>query len=191
MLIDEVPAQAKSALESALNTVAREQTAVQFDIRLRDSQGAIRHFEQHALPITESGQFVGATLRSTEVTQRRGLEEKLVTQSRVLDTMNEGVILVNEQKQIEYANPAFLQMIGGSSADIRTLNLEGLGLDLSHIDRAATSIESTLDRKDGSQRLVRVAYSGLTLYERHWVIGVVQDVTEARCLELEIINVAI
>jgi PAS domain S-box-containing protein len=191
MLIDEVPAQAKSALESALNTVAREQTAVQFDIRLRDSQGASRHFEQHALPITESGQFVGATLRSTEVTQRRGLEEKLVTQSRVLDTMNEGVILVNEQKQIEYANPAFLQMIGGSSADIRTLNLEGLGLDLSHIDRAATSIESTLERKDGSQRLVRVAYSGLALYERHWVIGVVQDVTEARRLELEIINVAI
>ena len=186
-----VPSQAIAQVDAALNRVVHDQAAVQFDVRLLDEHGMPRHFEQSALPILEGNRVVGATLRSTEVTQRRRLEERLVTQSQVLETMNEGVILLNETHQIEYANRAFLEMIGDPAADLNGLDLTVLGMNPAHLEPAAVRSEATLHCRDGRERLVALACSRFALQERNWLICVVQDVTDTHRLELEVLNVAI
>ena len=186
-----MPSSAQLQVDAALNRVIHDGTAVQLDVRLQDSNGALRHFEQSALPILEANRVVGATLRSTDVTQRRRLEERLITQSQVLETMSEGVILLSESHRIDYANRAFVEMIGGSHIDVRSLELSALGLDARHLQPAATQLETTLQCRDGRERRVAIACTRLALHDRNWLICVVQDVTETHRLELEVLNVAI
>jgi PAS domain S-box-containing protein len=186
-----VPPSAQLQVDAALNRVIHDGTAVQFDVRLEDSNGALRHFEQSALPILEANRVVGATLRSTDVTQRRRLEERLITQSQVLETMSEGVILLSESHHIDYANRAFVEMIGGSNIDVRSLDLSTLGLDARHLEPAAIRLETTLKCLDGRERRIAIACTRLALHDRNWLICVVQDVTETHRLELEVLNVAI
>ena len=186
-----VPSPAQLQVDAALNRVIHDGTAVQFDVRLQDANGTSRHFEQSVLPILEGNRVVGATLRSTDVSQRRRLEERLITQSQVLETMSEGVILLSESHRIEYANRAFVEMIGGSDTDVRALDLATLGLEIRHLEPAATRVETTLQGRDGRERTVALACTRLTLHERNWLICVVQDVTETHRLELEVLSVAI
>lgn len=186
-----VPSPAQLQVDAALNRVIHDGTAVQFDVRLQDPDGSSRHFEQSALPILEANRVVGATLRSTDVTQRRRLEERLVTQSQVLETMSEGVILLNESRRIEYANRAFVEMIGGNDPDMRSLDLATLGLEAQHLTPTSARIETTLICRDGRERRVALACTRLALHEGDWLICVVQDVTETHRLELEVLNVAI
>ena len=186
-----VPSPAQLQVDAALNRVIHDGTAVQFDVRLQDADGALRHFEQSALPILEGTRVVGATLRSTDVTQRRRLEERLVTQSQVLETMSEGVILLSESHRIEYANRAFMEMIGATDTDVRSLELAPLGLEVRHLMPSASRVEATLQCRDGRERRVALACTRLVLHDRDWLICVVQDVTETHRLELEVLNVAI
>ena len=190
-MLDWIPESVRPQFESTLQRVSLARAPEQFDIRLQRVGEAERHFEQHALPIVENGRVVATTLRSTEVTERRRMEEKLVTQSRVLETMSEGVILVSDQQRIEFANRAFLSMIGDAQADLAALDPRALGLDLSLEAPADARRQSVLQTRDGGQRLVSIAISRFAPYDRNWLICVIQDITETQRLELEVLNVAV
>jgi len=63
------------------------------------------------VPVTnDSGQAQGLVLSLVDTTERKKMEERLQYErdrlTRILDTMEDGIYIVNQQYEIEYANPA-------------------------------------------------------------------------------------
>lgn len=77
------------------------------------NDGMERPIDDSAAPIRgESGETLGAVLVFRDVTERRRNEQSLLLQSRVLESMTEGVSVANESGVIFYTNPAEERMFG-------------------------------------------------------------------------------
>jgi PAS domain S-box-containing protein len=75
--------------------------------------GSERTIDDSAAPIRdEMGDLYGAVLVFRDVTERRRTEQSLLLQSRVLDSMTEGVSVADEAGVIFYTNPAEDRMFG-------------------------------------------------------------------------------
>ncbi len=132
----------------------------------------------------------------------RDSEARLRTQAVILDTMREGVALVTDDGRVEFTNPAFDRMFGrtpGEMTGTSVLDLfygrqvpsagaypEGLFRSLSHIGRR----DMLFRRRDGSQFTGEVVSVEMELSAEKRILVVVQDVSERKKLESEIIEIA-
>jgi signal transduction histidine kinase len=73
-----VPAEARPALEAAVDDAIANRRSVSFTTSLTDAAGATRHFEMRTAPVIEDGQLIGLTLRSFDVTELRHLEHEVI-----------------------------------------------------------------------------------------------------------------
>ncbi len=164
--------------------------------------GTRRWLEGHAAPLRDSDGIIGSMLAvMRDVTARREAYGRLQVQARILDTMSEGVGVMDAQGTLRFANPAFEDMLGRRRGSLvgesgRTL-LAYPELDFERavdVMREARerpeSIELRLRHADGSVRLASVATTTVVLDDvEHW-IGVIQDITERTALERGIIDAA-
>jgi two-component system CheB/CheR fusion protein len=143
--------------------------------------------------------FVGAC---TDVEARRQAEQTLRAQSRILETMREGVVLVALDGRIEFTNPAFDRMfrvqpgeeLGSSVLDIfndtqaqaTSMTIQGL-LDL---HRRGGRRDMMFRRRDGSAFAGEVLSADVEMSGEKKVLVVVQDVSERKELESEIVEIA-
>lgn len=74
LLIDSVPAALRQVMLEVLALLLEDGVAVERDLRLEVGGGAWRDFELRARPILQGGRVIGATLRSTDVTEQRATE---------------------------------------------------------------------------------------------------------------------
>jgi PAS domain S-box-containing protein len=146
-----------------------------------------------------ASRIVGACI---DVDVRRRAEQTLRTQAMILETMREGVVLVTLTGHIEFTNPAFDRMFGrpsrelvgisvlelfnGRQSQIPTVTLEGL---LEQHSRGGKR-DMLFRRSDGSQFAGEVLSAEIDLSGEKRILVVVQDVSERKQLESEIIEIA-
>ena len=144
---------------------------------------------------------VGACI---DVDQRRQAEEQLRTQAKILDTMNEGVVLIDPAGRIELTNPAFDRMFGREPGQhlgrpLRSLlrtrapeNSEPIEVDrlmkrfAGHSNRG----DVLFHRADGSEFTGEVIAEAIGLASGQKWLLVVQDVSERKQLEREVLDIA-
>src|SRR5262249_47698680 len=84
-----------------------------FDQVISDPKRGPRYLELRARAVQADGRIFGAVVNITEVTDRRKQQDALLTQARILETMREGVVLIDAGKHlIALTNATFDKMFG-------------------------------------------------------------------------------
>ncbi|HXA37044.1 MAG TPA: PAS domain-containing protein [Steroidobacteraceae bacterium] len=178
--------------------------AAESDYRIQSSSGDWRWVNVRTRVIERNAagkamRIVGACI---DVDSRRRAEQMLRTQALILETMREGVVLVTLNGRIEFTNPAFDRMFGRKCGELTGTSV----LDLFYtwqLQSSAAGLEGLLDlrgrggkrdmsfrRRDGSQFAGEVLSAEIDLSGDKRILVVVQDVSERRQLESEIIEIA-
>lgn len=147
----------------------------------------------------QAQRIVGACI---DVDSRRRAEQMLRTQAMILETMREGVVLVTLNASIEFTNPAFERMFGRTSEELAGISLLEL-FSGRQVQSPAAALEGLLElhsrgakrdmsfrRRDGSQFAGEVLSAEIGLSGEKRILVVVQDVSERKQLESEIIEIA-
>jgi PAS domain S-box-containing protein len=142
--------------------------------------------------------IVGACI---DVDARRRAEELLRTQARILETMREGIVLIDFTGRIELTNPAFESMFRCSASDLIGTSIADV---LAAVDRLNTSTSAawverlrrqvgTRDvafrRHDGTNFTGEVLIATIALAAGDKWLVVVQDVSERKRLEQEVLDI--
>jgi len=165
--------------------------------------GEPRWFENRVGPVIQDDRIVSITVASSEITARRRGEEALRTQGRILDTLREGVIVMDASSMIRLVNPAMARLTGYEPRDLlgrsghvitrRTRN-EYLQL-LADLDRRLASdqfadLELECVRRDGTSFKASCVVTPIEIGGERHRLGVLEDITQRRALEHEIIEIA-
>jgi PAS domain S-box-containing protein len=186
--------------------VAAGRESVETEYRFKSTQQEYRWLQVRARVVEHdahgrASRVVGACL---DVDQRRHAEEQLRTQAKILDTMNEGVVLIDPAGRIELSNPAFDRMFGreqGQHAGMSMLGLLGngepTGIEPTDVDRLmkrfagrSNRSDALLRRADGSEFVGEVIAEPIDLGSGQKWLLVVQDVSERKQLEREVLDIA-
>jgi PAS domain S-box-containing protein len=138
-----------------------------------------------------------------DTSDRKRAEETLQTQGRVLDSMFEGVSLVDEQGVIRLTNPALDAMFGYERGEllgkhVTVLNNyapeENARIAADIIERVTTHGafvgEFQNRRKDGTPFACEARICALNTGDKRFFVSVQQDITERKRLESQILEVS-
>lgn len=164
-----------------------------------------RYFEWRVRPVRSGADVTGAVVNITEVTERRAQRDALRTQAFILETMREGVLLVDSASDmIRRTNAALDEMFGYRQGELvgqlagplfamppvqreyvdRSLREGGDGVT------AIQPVEFECARRDGQRFVASCVIMPLRRDgSDHW-LAVINDVTERKRLEREIIEIA-
>ena len=182
------------------------QDSVETEYRFQSVHGEYRWLQARARVVGRDADgraehVVGACI---DVDQRRRGEEQLRTQAKILDTMNEGVVLVDPAGCVELTNPAFDRMFGrepGQHIGRSLFTLLGVappeGGEPPEVDRLLKRFAGSGNRCDVLFRRADGAeFTGEVIAETigfaggpKWLL-VVQDVSERQHLEREVLDIA-
>jgi PAS domain S-box-containing protein len=186
--------------ESVINTGAAED----FEQVFTDSSHRLRCLEMRVRAVQSGEHMLGAVVNITEVTEQRAQRDTLRTQARIIETMREGVVLVDAASMIvRLTNPTFERLFGYRSGELSGLSVEPLigvpGNRRKKFERlfreqshsgGPPPVEIECVRKDGSRFVASCVISPLSMGGTdHW-LAVVNDVTEKKRLERGIIDIA-
>jgi PAS domain S-box-containing protein len=197
-----VPPAERERLASVLEYAIRSANSISTEVTI-PVEAEKRYFELRAAPVIEQGVVAGLTVAITEITQRRLAESTLRTQATILETMREGVAVITRDSVVQLTNPAFDRMFGYAPGEIVGLAVSQLLSDvefpvrnLNRVDflerhrRQPLKHDFVLKRKDGTRFTGEAVMTSLELgADRVW-LAVVQDITERKELEHEIIEIA-
>ncbi len=180
--------------------------SVETEYRIRSVSGDYRWLQARARVVERSAdgraqRVVGACI---DVDERRRAEEQLRTQARILDTMVEGVAVINPAGFVELANPAFDRMFGrepgrhvgqsifglladGAPAAVELLEVERL---LKRFVEGSGRSDLAFRRADGSAFTGELIAAAINLASGQKWLLVVQDVSERKQLEQEVLDIA-
>jgi PAS domain S-box-containing protein len=145
------------------------------------------------------GAIVGAC---TEADWLQYAGQILRTQAIVLNIMCEGIALLDRDGRIEFTNPAFDRMFGGKPREFAELiKAMHSGQDARSRRRVGATVrgrpalrgerhEILFSRSDGSQFAYEVSFVDVDPTGDDKILAVVQDVTERKNLEAEILEIA-
>jgi PAS domain S-box-containing protein len=180
--------------------------SVETEYRFRSTRQEYRWLQARARvveyePDGRARRVVGACI---DVDQRRHAEEQLRTQAKILDTMNEGVVLIDPAGGIELANPAFDRMFGREPGQHIGMSMLGLLSDgepeaieppdvellMKRFAGRSNRSDVLLRRADGSEFVGEVIAESIGLASGQKWLLVVQDVSERKQLEREVLDIA-
>jgi PAS domain S-box-containing protein len=131
----------------------------------------------------------------------RDSEARLRTQAMILETMREGVVLVALDGRIEFTNPAFDRLFGRKAEELVGFSVLEL-FNTRQAQAPAAVLEGLLEqhgrggkrdmlfrRRDGSHFAGEVLSAEIELSGEKRILFVVQDVSERKQLESEIIEI--
>jgi PAS domain S-box-containing protein len=189
--------EAGSQPESALSMLAKAAAGNPqvFAWQARDRAGRVFWVEVDLKPIRLEGRDrVLAVLR--DIDQRKRAEEALQTQTRVLESMAEGVTVTDADGKIIYANPAFDAMFGYQPGELigqhgSVLNdfsgAEGRRLAQEMVEQLRTkgvlSGEVRNRKKDGTRFYTQARISALEIAGKKCWVAVQEDITERQQVE--------
>ncbi|HEX7115942.1 MAG TPA: PAS domain S-box protein, partial [Steroidobacter sp.] len=163
--------------------------------------GQARYFEVRVAPIREGERIVALAVIATETTGQVRAERAIATQARMIESMLEGVAVLNQHALIEITNPAFDTMFGYRRGELigRTMTaLTGWPFGTSErwqqiaSDRSgSTRVEFEGRRADGTHFAAAGVVSRFEVAGRNHSLVVLQDVSERKQLEravLEAVN---
>jgi PAS domain S-box-containing protein len=177
--------------------------AAESDYRIMSSSGEWRWVNVRTRVIERNAagtalRIVGACI---DVDSRRRAEQTLRTQAMILETMREGVVLVALDGRIEFTNPAFDRLFGRKAEELVGFSVLEL-FNTRQAQAPAAVLEGLLDqhgrggkrdmlfrRRDGSHFAGEVLSAEIELSGEKRILFVVQDVSERKQLESEIIEI--
>src|SRR5690606_21151487 len=99
----------------ALSTLHRVLATGQADgyvAEIEASDGQSRHFDVRVSPLREGKKIVALVVVTSETTEQVRAERAIATQAQMIESMLEGVAVIDEHGVIEITNPAFDAMFG-------------------------------------------------------------------------------
>ena len=202
--LDFVPPELRASMEDIYRNTLATGVPARLELRKPGPDGLPGHFEHRIMPVRDGGVVRSLTVAVTDVTERKRAENELRTQVRILETMREGVVLVDPANHaIRLTNPTFDRMFGYGPTELLGRSIEPLFSMLTvqrrRLARAAREgsktgeivpIEFECARKDGSRFVAACVVTPLSVNgSEHW-LAVLNDVTERKQLEREIIEIA-
>jgi len=191
---------------STAELINQEKQALEAQMRLERQEAAsqVRQARLRLALATAAGLlFVSiAYLMWNRARHERALRratETLEAQAHVLSSVREGVLLVDDRGVIKYANEASQRLFGRESARLAGSSSEILGIRTEWLQAPGTETSAGLpagarelqlvDGK-GQPMVVLLTCSSVTLGDEHLNVCVLQDVTELRRLERDVLSAA-
>ena len=188
---------------SAAATIAAGRDHREAEYRVATSRGEFRWIHERRRIIERDAQgrasrMVGACL---DVHARREAEELLRTQAKILETMREGVVLIDAAGRIALTNPAFAHMFGFEARELMGTSITDLLAEqrsgAANTDRLLRKLLRRTDtrnvgfaRQDGSEFTGEIVVAMLRLSAgRKWLM-VVEDVSDRKRLEQEVLDIS-
>jgi PAS domain S-box-containing protein len=193
---DELHPQALAAMHRVLATGQLDGYSAIID----GTDGESRHFDIRISPIRSQQQVVAITLIATETTEQVRAERAIATQARMIESMLEGVAVVNEQAVIEITNPAFDTMFGYRRGELIGRAMTTLAgwpfeqrerwqqLAADPVGTGSMRVEFDGLRADGSHFAAAGLFSRFEVAGRNHSLVVLQDVSERKQLERAILQ---
>lgn len=162
------------------------------------SDGQSRHFDVRVSPLRSEQKIVGLALVTTETTEQVRAERAIATQARMIESMLEGVAVINEQGVIEITNPAFDTLFGYRRGELIGRNMAQLaGWPFEQPERwqqlpakqgRSMQVEFDGRRADASHFAASGVLSRFEVVGRNHSLLVLQDVSERKQLERAILQ---
>jgi PAS domain S-box-containing protein len=188
--LDAVDPADRARVEQALRATAERGARTSVEYRVRGEDGTVRWLVTRATRSLATGIAV-VSGTTQDVTARRTADEGLRTQARVLATMTEGVAVVDSDGRVHLTNPAFDRMFGREPGGLDGHPFADLVATEAEEARPSRGASEFLGRRaDGSTFDAAAVASPLELGGQPYVIYVVQDVTERRALERELLEIS-
>lgn len=171
----------------------------------------VRHQDGHWLHVRQRGTYTlgpdGLPIRAfgviEDITSAESQRERLQLQAAIIERMSEGVLLVDREGTILFANPAAERLFGYAADDLVGRNSHQLsfrpsesfdGLVRMVFEGTEKDQASLIDlegrRQDDSMIPLQGYFSALQLGERRCVVAVFTDITEHKQFERELMQVA-
>ncbi len=175
-----------------------------FDQVIVDPKRGPRYFELRARAVQADGRIFGAVVNITEVTERHAQQDALRTQARILETMREGVVLIDSTTHlVTLTNATFDKMFGYEALELLGRSIDPLfsmpALQRKRFERTlrdnsesgeGVPVEFECSRKDGSRFVATCVITPLRISGTERWLAVLNDVTERKRLEREIIEIS-
>jgi PAS domain S-box-containing protein len=175
-----------------------------FDQVIIDPKRGPRYLELRARAVQADGRIFGAVVNITEVTERHAQQDALRTQARILETMREGVVLIDSTTHlITLTNATFDKMFGFGALELLGRSIDPLfsmpALQRKRFERTLRDnseagevmpVEFECARKDGSRFVATCVITPLRISGTERWLAVLNDVTERKRLEREIIEIS-
>lgn len=164
---------------------------------IEDAGGHTRHFGVRINPIKQDDAVVALALSAGDTTERVLAERAIATQSRMIDSMLEGVAVIDEHGLVQITNPAFDSMFGYERGELLRRSMRVLADWPLHVheqvrvtDAPAGSaiVEFEGRRRDGTPFVAAGVLSGFDIAGRNHSLLVLQDVSERKQLERAILQ---
>jgi len=169
----------------------------QYTVRIFKINGEILFLSINTAPVYEKGKIVGTVSFGRDITKRKRAEEAMHESERryrsLVETIQEGMCIVDTNENIIFANPWFSNILGYSQEEIIGMNLRELissEEELQKIlqgsakrkNRVSSQYETVMRRKDGELRNIRVSATPWINDKKEFqgTIGMVMDITEQK-----------
>lgn len=203
-LLEFIPEAHRSSLENLYRGVMVTGKPARFELRLANSNSTVAYHEHRVVPVIESGVVRSLTVAVTEVTERHAQQDTLRTQARILETMREGVVLIDATTHlVALTNATFDKMFGYEALELMGQSIDPLfsmpALQRKRFERTLRDnpeagevmpVEFECARKDGSRFVATCVITPLRISGTERWLAVLNDVTERKRLEREIIEIS-
>lgn len=195
-----IPAAAyEKHLLPALRRVMESGQPDRIALTVPQAHGDGRRFDLRIMPVRRAGELFALTIIGSETTEQLRAERAIAMQARMIESMLEGVAMVNDAQMIEISNPAFDAMFGYRRGELIGRDFTSLSLrPLTELTRwtpgsgsrksASLHLEFDGQRRDGSAFAVAGVLSRFEIAGRHQSLVVLQDVSERKQLERAILQ---
>jgi PAS domain S-box-containing protein len=192
-----LPSRSRERALACMHRVLSQGVVSRFDLEWTADNGMTRFLEVRVAPVSEAGKVVALTLNASDTTEHVLAQRAIATQSKMIESMLEGVALINESGIIAITNPAFDKLFGHARGVLIGRPLTDLAA-CTQLDRGILSaltgndgpwpLEFDARRDDGGFVTVAGALSRLGDAGRTHLLLVLQDVGERKLLESAILE---
>ncbi|MEF3695568.1 PAS domain S-box protein [Desulfolutivibrio sp.] len=144
----------------------------------------------------DTGRFVGSFAMFTDITERKRAEQDLKNESArrraLMDTSNDGIVVINAEHQVVDVNRRFADMLGCGVDDVMHMHTwdweacqteEDIRANFADLTRLNSVFESRHRRRDGSEYDVEISACGALVAGDPLVLCLCRDITERKRME--------
>jgi two-component system sensor kinase FixL len=203
-LSDFVPEQYLADVQGAIDTAIRTRKGVYAEGEMiHAGQTEPKIYEVRMQPVLSDDKVSGVVANISDVTELRRQQAHLHLQARIIETIREGVLLLDPAGRILLANPAMHALFGHPEGALAGRNFGELtSLSPAGFDRVIARVLEDLDagepaqvelegvRADGARIAVTCIFAAIVIRNERRIVAVLNDITERKRLEREMLEVA-
>ena len=116
--------------EEILKEIMKTGKTIRWETGYLDNYGKQLYFDVHSGPIFKEGKVIGIVTRSTDITERKKVEQKLKESEEkyrtLFESSKDGILFTNIEGKIMDCNQTYLDMLGYTLAEIKEFSYQQL-----------------------------------------------------------------